>query len=370
MLNLPLPVRVYLCLQPTDMRRSFDGLCRMVRRISSAPIRCRATCSCFARNAAIASNCCTGSATAWPSGIGGWKKERSCFPPPTARACRGRVRSAKRGWKSAPLIWRCCWTASISPASSGGSAISAPRRQRLPQCAIRSDIGPSLHIRFSFFAGATLRGGGVSSSVSTDATTPRSSSAAAAQPATVRSVIDPAKLPDDTVVLKQMIVELLTARQRDRRDLAALQQRLDALLQRGRRMDVVDPNQPLLFPELAEPEPAAAPPPDTEPAPRRRRSKPHGRRRPSPSLRREARRYELTLLERLCPECGVERQEIGVEATDQLDYKPAEVFVVEHQRVKYACKCCAGHVTLAPKPPQPLDKRVAGAGTAGADRGR
>lgn len=31
MLNLPLPVRIYLCLEPTDMRRSFDGLCRMVR---------------------------------------------------------------------------------------------------------------------------------------------------------------------------------------------------------------------------------------------------------------------------------------------------------------------------------------------------
>jgi transposase len=31
MLNLPLPVRVYLCLEPTDMRRSFDGLCRQVR---------------------------------------------------------------------------------------------------------------------------------------------------------------------------------------------------------------------------------------------------------------------------------------------------------------------------------------------------
>ncbi|HXN38374.1 MAG TPA: IS66 family insertion sequence element accessory protein TnpB [Solirubrobacteraceae bacterium] len=31
MLSLPLPVHVYLCLEPTDMRRSFDGLCRMVR---------------------------------------------------------------------------------------------------------------------------------------------------------------------------------------------------------------------------------------------------------------------------------------------------------------------------------------------------
>jgi transposase len=31
MLSLPLPVRVYLCLAPTDMRRGFDGLCRLVR---------------------------------------------------------------------------------------------------------------------------------------------------------------------------------------------------------------------------------------------------------------------------------------------------------------------------------------------------
>jgi transposase len=35
-LNLPLPVRVYLCLTPADMRRSFDGLCRMVREYLGA----------------------------------------------------------------------------------------------------------------------------------------------------------------------------------------------------------------------------------------------------------------------------------------------------------------------------------------------
>ena len=26
MLSLPLPVRIFLCCQPTDMRKSFDGL--------------------------------------------------------------------------------------------------------------------------------------------------------------------------------------------------------------------------------------------------------------------------------------------------------------------------------------------------------
>jgi transposase len=201
--------------------------------------------------------------------------------------------------------------------------------------------------------------------MSTDATTPRSPSAAAAAAASAdaaAAVIDPAKLPDDTALLKQMIAELLLAMRRDRRQLAEMQQRLDALLQRGRRVEAVDPNQPLLFPELAQAEPAALLPPAAEAAKRRGPGKPHGRRRPSPSLRREPRRYELTLLERLCSECGLERQEIGVEATCQLDYKPAEVFVVEHQRVKYACRGCAGHVVLAPKPPQPLDRALPGPG--------
>jgi len=36
MLSLPLPVRVYLCLEPADMRRSFDGLCQMVRAFLDA----------------------------------------------------------------------------------------------------------------------------------------------------------------------------------------------------------------------------------------------------------------------------------------------------------------------------------------------
>ena len=158
-----------------------------------------------------------------------------------------------------------------------------------------------------------------------------------------------------------MIAELLAALKRDRRELAEVQQRLDALLRRGRPEEPIDPNQPLLFPELAQPEPAApaSPAVETE-ASQPRKGKPHGRRRPARQLRREQRRYELPTLERLCPECGTMRGEIGVQTTEQYDYKPAEVFVVEHQRVKYACKCCEGHVAIAPKPPQPLDKGLPG----------
>lgn len=36
MLSLPLTVRVFVCCQPTDMRRSFDGLCALVQQVLQA----------------------------------------------------------------------------------------------------------------------------------------------------------------------------------------------------------------------------------------------------------------------------------------------------------------------------------------------
>jgi transposase len=196
--------------------------------------------------------------------------------------------------------------------------------------------------------------------MSTDATTPTPPP----RPASASSAVDTAALPDDAAVLKQMIAELIRALRSERRDREALQQRLDALLRRSQMSRPADPNQPLLFP-LPDEVPAPPPPaPADEEQPRRRgkTNKPHGRRRPARELRHEQRRYELTAAERLCPECGQERRQIGVETTHQYDYKPAEVFVIEHQRVKYACRCCEGRVTIAAKPPQPIDRGLPGPG--------
>jgi transposase len=168
-----------------------------------------------------------------------------------------------------------------------------------------------------------------------------------------------AGLPDDPALLKQIIAELFRELHQLRRDQAALQHRLDALLRR--RSDLPpEPAPPVPSPLAAAGLPPAlvVPPPAAPP----KKARPHGRRRPSAALRCEARRYELTVAERLCPACGRQRQEIGVEVTQQYDYQPAEVFVVEHQRVKYACRQCQEQVVIAPKPAQPIDRGLPGPG--------
>jgi transposase len=201
--------------------------------------------------------------------------------------------------------------------------------------------------------------------MSTDATTPRSTSLTS----TATPLPDPSTFPDDPAVLKQMIAELLRALRSERRDHEETRRRLDALLKRlsGPRPQPVDPQQALLFTADDEVPTPPSPPSEADEAdaakPRRgKTNKPHGRARPGRQLRREPQRYELTSAERLCPQCQQQRLEIGVEVSTQLDYKPAEVFVIEHQRVKYACPCCEGQVVTATKPPQPIERGLPGPG--------
>src|SRR6516164_2448652 len=60
-----------------------------------------------------------------------------------------------------------------------------------------------------------------------------------------------ASLPDDPVILQQMIRELLDVLTQTRHENEQLQHRLDLLLRRlyGPRTERFDPNQPLLFPD-------------------------------------------------------------------------------------------------------------------------
>ena len=74
------------------------------------------------------------------------------------------------------------------------------------------------------------------------------------------------------------------------------------------------------------------------------------------ALPRHVVRHELPESERVCPHDGSPLQEIGVEASEQLDIIPQQVRVIRHERIKYACPCCDGALRLAPKPAQVIPK--------------
>jgi transposase len=159
---------------------------------------------------------------------------------------------------------------------------------------------------------------------------------------TTVTACDPADLPDDPALLKAMLAEALAALRASRQEGDHLRQRVDQLLRRlfGRRSERVNPDQLLLFAEPSADE-AVAPPPPTDPSesakPRRRG---HGRQQLPEHLPRDRRVYELSEAERVCHGCGQARVVIGQEVSEQLDYEPASLTVIEHVRLTYACPCC------------------------------
>jgi transposase len=159
------------------------------------------------------------------------------------------------------------------------------------------------------------------------------------------------QLPDDTARLKRMVLELLASLHQRERDYEAMRHRIDLLLRRlyGPRGERFDPNQLVLFAEMAagqDAAPAPAEPPATDKP--RRRCRPHGRRRLPDNLPREPRHHELSEAERTCPACGQRRVDIGTDRSEQLDYRPASLFVVEHFVHKYVCPCCSRRPASAP----------------------
>ncbi len=98
---------------------------------------------------------------------------------------------------------------------------------------------------------------------------------------------------------------------------------------------------------------------DLEPETKRRRG---GRRKLPESLPREVMEHDISPEEKCCPDCGVIRERIGTETSEQLDYVPATLKVIEHVRYKYACPKCQEHVAIAEKPAKPLEKGLPGPG--------
>ena len=88
-----------------------------------------------------------------------------------------------------------------------------------------------------------------------------------------------------------------------------------------------------------------------------------GHRRPLPAhLPREAVVHDLAEADKTCPHDGTRLEVMGEETSEQLDIIPAQIRVLHHRRLKYACPCCHQHVVTAALPPQPIPKSQASAG--------
>jgi transposase len=146
-----------------------------------------------------------------------------------------------------------------------------------------------------------------------------------------------------------------------------------ALLRRfyGPRNERFDPEQILLFGDSISPvvpSPAAA---QTDPAQKptraeRRRHK-HGRQKLPPHLERVPVECDLKGEKKACPCCGKVRRCIGKVMTEVLEFFPACFKVLEMIQHKYCCDDCESNglnpqIELAPKPPQPIEKGLAGPG--------
>jgi transposase len=188
-----------------------------------------------------------------------------------------------------------------------------------------------------------------------------------------------AALPSNVGVLHALIAELRQALEGQKQRVAELEQALDALLRRQHTpRDAWLANQPALFPELPAATPAAepgSPPPESGPAPsaaaepdtseNKTKQKGHGRRSLEELLKTlplQRREHPLTEAERLCPCCGRLRHRIGEQTSQQLEYVPAKLVCVQHAQFTYSCPHCPEHIVTAPKPPQPIDRGLAGPG--------
>ena len=179
-------------------------------------------------------------------------------------------------------------------------------------------------------------------------------------------------LPEDIQLCHELIRQLLETLNEARRENDQLMHRLRQLLRArfGPRAEKLDEAQLRLFaqqildPQAAEVSPdREASEAEAEAASSRRKAKGNGGRKALPeNLPRQRVVHEVPEEELACPCCGQARTKIGEEISEQLDYVPASLYVVQHVRPKYACKHCQAHVVIADKPNQPIEKGLPGPG--------
>jgi len=175
---------------------------------------------------------------------------------------------------------------------------------------------------------------------------------------TAKTSID--QLPTSVDTLQQMVLTLLGQIDDLSGQLHYLKRQLF-----GKKSEKLDPNQRMLFEQLYEETKAKI---DQQRQPKSpkvktRKNSNHKGRNPLPEdLPREVIDIEPDQDEMICPECDNEKQCIGSEETEKLEYVPASFKVKKYVRRKYACKHCQNNVSIGQLPPMAIDKGIPGEG--------
>ncbi|KKL99016.1 hypothetical protein LCGC14_1818660 [marine sediment metagenome] len=168
------------------------------------------------------------------------------------------------------------------------------------------------------------------------------------------------QLPDDTNTLKQMVLTLLGQIDDLSGQLYYLKRQLF-----GKKSEKLDPAQRLLFENLYDEVKAKVEQQrqsKTEPVKKaKKKNANHKGRNPLPAdLPREI--IEIEPTEKSCSVCNNEKQRIGQEVTEVLEYVPVSFFVKQYVRYKYGCKKCESDISIGQLPPRAIDKGIAGEG--------
>jgi transposase len=174
--------------------------------------------------------------------------------------------------------------------------------------------------------------------------------------------------PDDLSLCHQIIDEQQSTIDLLQRELAQAKHLVEQLLRSryGPRSERADPNQLTMF-DAADFDDSAPVPisPSEDPNPqlvREHLRRGGGRNRPPDHLPREVVEHDLAEVEKSCPCCGETRKRIGFESSEQLEFFPAVLKVIEHRRWKYACRHCEEQVAIAAVPHKPIAKGMPGPG--------
>jgi transposase len=189
-----------------------------------------------------------------------------------------------------------------------------------------------------------------------------------------RTKPDVGNLSDDPALLKEIIVQQNALLVQQRNEIDKLRHEIDQLrrMHFGPRSERVVPEQ-MVMSFMANSYPAQLPPAGTPPREHTRdpqhfdatqaiSTNGHGRQTLPAHLRRERRVFDVPEDKKRCGGCKKPLVKIGEDTSEQLEYTPSQLKVLQNVRPKYACEneCEETGIVVAPPPPGPIEKGLPG----------